>query len=93
MSLLSTIEKNSALQRPEPIFGYRAYEDLYASVRHQDWKLLAYRCGTVKLYNIAKDIKEGRNLAKSHPEKVKELTAKLMAWEREMGVEKYSGVQ
>ncbi len=93
VSLLSTIKENSTLQQVEPIYGYRAYEDLYVSVRHQDWKLLAYRSGTVKLYNIAQDIKETKDLAKVYPEKVQALRAKLVAWEREMGVEKYSGVQ
>lgn len=93
ISLLSTIKENSTLQRAEPIYGYRAYEDLYASVREGDWKLLAYRSGTVKLYHIGTDIKEENNLAKAHPEKTKELLIKLVAWEEEMGVEKYSGVQ
>jgi arylsulfatase A-like enzyme len=93
ISLLRIIKDDSTLERGEPIYGYRAYEDLYASVRYQDWKLLAYRSGTVKLYNVATDIKEENDLAKSHPEKVKALLAKLVNWEQEMGVAKYSGVQ
>jgi len=93
ISLLTIIKKNITLKRDEPIYGYRAYEDLYVSVRHQDWKLLAYRSGVLKLYDVAQDIKEEKDLAKAHPDKVKELTAKLIAWEKEMGVEKYSGVQ
>ena len=93
ISLLSTIKENSTLQRDESIYGYRAYEDLYASVREGDWKLLAYRSGNLKLYHVTQDIKEEKDLAKVHPEKVKELTTKLRAWEKEMGVEKYSGVQ
>jgi arylsulfatase A-like enzyme len=93
ISLLSTIRKNSTLQRGQPIFGYRAYEDLYASVRDGDWKLLAYRSGTVKLYNIGKNIKEQNDLAKVHPDIARQLLVKLVAWEKQMGVEKYSGVQ
>ena len=93
VSLVPTLRDNSTLERGKPIYGYRAYEDLYASVRHQDWKLLAYRSGIVKLYNIARDIKEENDLADAHPEKVKALLARLVQWEREMGVEKYSGVQ
>lgn len=93
VSLLPTIRDNNTLVRNEPIFGYRAYEDLYASVRLDDWKLLAYRSGTLKLYNIAEDIKEEHDQAPSHPEIVRSLRAKLAAWEREMGVEQYSGVQ
>ncbi len=93
VSLKTIIEKNSLLERSEPIYGYRAYEDLYASVREGDWKLLAYRGGTLKLYNIADDIGEKNDRATSHPEKVAELKAKLAAWEKEMQVEQYSGIQ
>lgn len=93
LSLLSTIKENRMLKRPGPIFGYRAYESLYASVREGDWKLLAYRNGRIKLYNVDRDIKEAKDLAGAYPERVKALTGKLAAWEREMGVEKYSGIQ
>ena len=93
ISLLSTIKENGVLKRPEPIYGYRAYEDLYASVREGSWKLLAYRSGIVKLYNIPQDIKEQNDLAQSFPEKVTELKAKLIKWEKEMNVVKYSGIQ
>ncbi|VGO20506.1 sulfatase [Pontiella sulfatireligans] len=93
ISLLKTIKNNSELKRCEPIYGFRAYEDLYGSVRQGDWKLLAYRSGILKLYNIAQDEGEKTDLAKSNPEKVAELKAKLIDWEKEMNVEKYSGVQ
>ena len=39
------------------------------------------------------EIKEENDLTKVHPEKVKELLVKLVAWEKQMGVEQYSGVQ
>jgi hypothetical protein len=90
---VKTIKENSELERGEPLFGYRAYEDLYASVREGDWKLLAYRSGTLKLYNVPSDLGEKNDLAASFPEKVAGLKAKLIDWEKEMKVEKYSGVQ
>jgi len=62
-------------------------------VREGDWKLLTYRSGKLSLYNIADDEREQRDLATATPAKVKDLKTKLIAWEREMGVEKYSGVQ
>jgi len=93
VSLKTILEKNSTLERGEPIYGYRAYEDLYASLRSGDWKLLAYRSGILKLYNLAEDIGEKNDLAAAHPEKVAELKTKLFDWEKEMGLEKYSGVK
>lgn len=92
VSLLSTIKKNHQLQR-EPIFGYRAYEDLYVSIRDGDWKLLAYRSGKMELFNIAKDMKEQKELSKSHPKKVKELAKKIVSWEKKMQVESFSGIK
>lgn len=93
ISLLSTIKKNDHLKRKEPIYGYRAYEDLYTSVRQDDWKLLAYRSGKLELFNISKDSKEQNDISKLHPKKVKELVQKLIKWEKKMKVESYSGVQ
>lgn len=40
--------------------------------------------GTVKLFNLAKDIHEDHDLAAEHPEKVKELAAALDAWEAQL---------
>ena len=93
VSLLETIKENSELKRSAPIYGYRAYEDLYASVREGPWKLLAYRSGLLKLYNINEDKEEKRDMAALNPEKVSALKAKLVKWEKEMGVQQYSGVQ
>ncbi len=93
ISLLPILRENGRLQRGKPIYGYRAYEDLYASVREGDWKLLAHRSGIVKLFNIANDIGEENDLAQVRPRKVDALRAKLVAWEQEMGVKQYSGVQ
>ena len=93
VSLAPTIRNNSTLDRGEPIYGYRAYEDLYASVREGDWKLLAYRSGTIKLFNIAEDVGETIDLSESRPEVTESLRTKLATWERDMRVEKYSGVQ
>ena len=87
------IRENGILDRGEPLFGYRAYEDLYASVREGDWKLFAYRSGKVNLYNIAEDEREQIDLAQAHPAIVRRLTAKLIEWEKRMSVQQYSGVQ
>lgn len=40
--------------------------------------------GSIQLYNLARDIHEDKNLAAEHPDKVKELTAALDAWEKQL---------
>ena len=92
VSLVNTIKNNTIIERA-PVYGYRAYEDLYVSVRHKDWKMLVYRSGKKELFNIADDKSEAKEISAKHPEKVKELTAKLVAWEKDMGVSEYSGIK
>lgn len=93
VSLVPVIRNNGRLNRDEPLFGYRAYQDLYASVRDGDWKMLAYRSGKRNLYNIARDEEEQHDVADAHPAILNRLTQRLIDWEQRMGVEKYSGVQ
>lgn len=90
-SLLSSVTQKCSLKK-RTLFSYRAYEDLYASVRDGDWKLLAYRSGKTELFNIAKDWKEQSNLSQTNPKIEAKLKKKLMHWEKEMDVEKYSGM-
>jgi arylsulfatase A-like enzyme len=92
ISLASTIRNNETLER-DPVYGYRAYEDLYVSVRQGDWKLLAYRSGKQKLFNIKEDIKEENDLFEKESEIASKLLEELKKWEVKMGVEQYSGVQ
>ncbi len=92
ISLLPAIKNGQKMDR-DAVYGYRAYEDLYVSVRDGDWKLLAYRSGKLQLFNIAEDIKEQNDLSEKYPNKVKELVGKLKVWEKEMGVASFSGVQ
>lgn len=91
VSLMPIVRSNKTLDRKEPLFGYRAYEDQYVSVRDGDWKLLGYRSGKTLLYNVAQDRGEHTDLARKHPAKTKALIENLIAWEKEMGVEQYSG--
>jgi arylsulfatase A-like enzyme len=91
VSLLPVIKQKSLL-RNRTLFGYRAYEDLYASVRDGDWKLLAYRSGKTELFNITKDQKETKDLNNESTKVVLKLKKKLMKWETKMGVDKYSGM-
>lgn len=90
-SLLSVIRENLVLERDRPIFGYRAYEDLYAFVREGNWKLIGYRSGRLELYDIEEDISERQNLADMFPERVESMKGSLLNWERDMGISQFSG--
>jgi len=90
---MNVLKENRVLTRNTPTFAYRAYEDLYISMREGPWKLLGYRSGRVDLFNVIEDRVEQNNLAERQPEKIQELIKQLKAWEIKMGVEKYSGFQ
>lgn len=92
VSLLENIKADKKLQR-KAIYAYRAYEDLYVSVRSGAWKLMAFRSGKLELYNIDEDPSEKNNRVEELPEKVSEMVSILRTWEKKMGVQKYSGVQ
>jgi arylsulfatase A-like enzyme len=50
-----------------------------------DWKLMEFfEDGRLELYNLRDDIGESRNLAGQHPEKTRELHARLAAWRQEI---------
>jgi hypothetical protein len=50
-------------------------------VRDGDWKLFVDHAGkNAQLFNIPKDAAEKHDVAVAHPEVVKELTAKVLAW-------------
>ncbi|MEM1443395.1 MAG: sulfatase [Verrucomicrobiota bacterium] len=93
VSLLPILAENKTLDRGTPLFGYRAYQDLYVSVREGPWKLLGYRSGKSELYHVEDDRFEKNDLTEQHPEKAKELISKLIEWEKEMQVEEFSGFQ
>ena len=54
-------------------------------IRHGNWKLHEYfEDGGLELYNLEDDISEKKNLAKTHPEKVKQLYDMLAAWRKDL---------
>lgn len=51
-------------------------------IRKGDWKLIQYfEDGALELYNLKEDLSERKNLAKSNPEKAKEMLKELTAWQ------------
>lgn len=47
------------------------------ALREGDWKLVLPKKGKPQLFNLADDLAESRNVAAEHPDKVKELSARL----------------
>jgi len=82
--------------RPHKTLYWRLGEHM--AIRKGDWKLVKTTEGSLKeadpstlndlssaeLYNLAEDIGETRNLAASHPQKVKELAADWRRWNRRL---------
>jgi arylsulfatase A-like enzyme len=56
------------------------------AVRDGPWKLIEwYEDGRLELYHLADDLGEQHDLAAEHPEKARELHARLAAWRTETG--------
>lgn len=61
------------------------YTPPHLAIRDGDWKLLVNHDGTKpELYNIPQDPSELHNLAVAQPDVVKDLTAKVLAWQRSL---------
>jgi arylsulfatase A-like enzyme len=69
---------NSA--RPHSTLFWRF--NVVAAVRDMDWKLIRIQDASPLLFNLATDLPERTNLAAEHPDKVRELLAKLTEWEK-----------
>jgi arylsulfatase A-like enzyme len=69
----------------EWLFGVQGPDDGYMppplAIRHGEWKLFCdHKGGSQELYNIVEDAGEEREIAAAHPEVVRELTEKALAW-------------
>lgn len=54
------------------------------ALRDGDWKLIEwFEDNRLELFNLQSDLSERNDLAAAHPDKVKELHAKLVAWRKE----------
>jgi arylsulfatase A-like enzyme len=53
------------------------------AIREGDWKLLVHRDGArPQLFNIADDPREADNLAEKHPQRVTQLSEKVVRWDK-----------
>jgi N-acetylgalactosamine-6-sulfatase len=68
-----------------PVSGGGDYQPPTLAVRDGDWKFLVNSDGSrAELYDIPKDISELCNVAADHPDVVKDLTAKALAWQKSL---------
>ncbi|MBI1347873.1 sulfatase-like hydrolase/transferase [bacterium] len=82
---LSAVIAGEAIQPRELYWHYPHYSNQGghpgAAIRAGDYKLIEfYDTGRKELFDLAKDAREGRNLAPDMPEMVAELSHKLDAW-------------
>ncbi len=56
-------------------------KDVRAAVRDGDWKLIRFPDRPAELYDLSDDIKEHKNLALEHPDRVKQMYRQIYEWE------------
>jgi hypothetical protein len=82
------------LKRPAPLFWhYPADTGMWrdragSACRDGDLKLVEhYQDGRFELFNLKKDPNESQDLAAAMPEKLAEMKAKLLDWQKSLGIE------
>lgn len=87
---VSDIWLGTSRARTKPLYWewlFRVWGDDYTppmlAVRDGNWKLFVNHSGSsAQLYDIPKDISEEHDVAARHPDVVKDLTAKALAWQK-----------
>ncbi|WP_193315969.1 sulfatase [Flavicella marina] len=80
VSLLPIIEGRGIKNRN--LFGFRSYEDQYASITNGDYKLIKYHSGKYQLYNVVQDRSEENDLMGKGLKIEKKLIKDLAKWEK-----------
>ncbi|WP_282122109.1 sulfatase [Algibacter mikhailovii] len=81
VSLMPILKEDKIEQRN--IYFFRSYEDQYAAVIADDWKLLKYHSGKFQLFNVAEDISEQNDLIGQGLEIETKLKNDILNWEQE----------
>ncbi len=87
VNLLPYLNKKTA-SVPHDILFWRRGEG--HAVRAGKWKLIKVKADPVLLFDLDKDISETTNLANKYPGVVKDLLAKINAWEKELSAPHWS---
>ncbi len=77
--------------RPHQRLYWRKGNNL--AIRDGDWKLLHYRGGPPRLFNLATDQSEQAELSSRHPERVAELSAHLNEWNQSLIAPRWQGLR
>ena len=88
-SLVSLLGGAQQIKRKSLFWHYPHYSNQGGfpggAVRSGDWKLIErYEDGRKHLYHLGDDVGEMNDVARKHPERVKQMTSDLHAWYREM---------
>ncbi len=81
VSLLPALEGKKIKDRD--LFLHRSYEDQNSAIIDGEWKLIKYRSGLLKLFNVVDDISETTNLVNVYPERTASMLARLNEWQEE----------
>ena len=63
------------------------------AIRDGDWKLLHYRGGPPRLFDLAKDPAEQHEISSKHPQRVAELSAHLATWNQSLVAPRWQGLR
>jgi arylsulfatase A-like enzyme len=87
-SMLPMLEGRSGPERRE-MFWYRTYTDS-AGARVDNWKWVNH-AGEEGLYDLAADIGESKDLAKTRPEVLAQVKGRYAAWQKDMAASEPRG--
>jgi arylsulfatase A len=95
LSLVPLLRGEGRLKRDALFWHYPHYQHYqlggttpYAAIRAGDFKLIEFFDNMrVELYDLREDIGEQRDVAAQMPDRVKELRARLHAWQKEVGAQ------
>ena len=88
-SIQPLLRQSGSLKRDAIFWHYPHYHPggatPYSAIRSGDWKLIEFfETPHVELYNLKDDPTEKTDLAATQPDRVKTLSAKLLAWRADM---------
>ncbi|MEM6379529.1 MAG: sulfatase-like hydrolase/transferase [Bacteroidota bacterium] len=83
ISIKESLIQNTKLPPRDVFFSYSGR----SFIRSGDWKLVHIKRNEeekIELYNLSSDLQEAKDLSQMHPERVRELSAKLNLWKVEV---------